>query len=150
MGVESPEMVVVAGAMVIPASDDGATSLSPLTIPPWLRQKLSEAKTSLPTVEEIEAKLRGADLRRQDHMQKRNSPQEKSNDTDTSALCQTSSMHVIPPFTIFFGGIIHPFTAANIRGSGGGFDPDIAHPLYSSMEGSSIHPLQLSSEDISL
>ncbi|XP_019171697.1 PREDICTED: uncharacterized protein LOC109167189 [Ipomoea nil] len=67
MGVESPEMVVVAGgvAMEIPASDDGATSLSPPTIPPWLRQKLSEAKTSPPTVEEIEAKLRGADLRRQ-------------------------------------------------------------------------------------
>nr|GMC89731.1 T-complex protein 11-like protein [Ipomoea batatas] len=67
MGVESPEMVVVAGgvAMEIPVSDDGTTSLSPPTIPPWLRQKLSEAKTSPPTVEEIEAKLRGADLRRQ-------------------------------------------------------------------------------------
>nr|GMC91895.1 hypothetical protein Iba_chr05aCG5890 [Ipomoea batatas] len=51
---------------------------------------------------------------------------------------ETSSMHIILPFTIFFGGIIHPFTAAEIRGSGGGFDPDIAHPL------------QLSSEDISL
>nr|GMC64400.1 uncharacterized protein LOC109167189 [Ipomoea batatas] len=44
MGVECPEMVVVAGAMEISASDDGATSLSPLTIPPWFRQKLSKPK----------------------------------------------------------------------------------------------------------
>lgn len=64
---ESPERGKIGGiAMEIPASDDGATTLSPPRIPQRLLQKLSEPKTSSPsTAEEIEAKLRGADLRRQ-------------------------------------------------------------------------------------
>ncbi|KAM3377687.1 hypothetical protein P3S68_010100 [Capsicum galapagoense] len=67
MEVESPERGKIGGiAMEIPASDDGATTLSPPRIPQRLLQKLSEPKTSSPsTAEEIEAKLRGADLRRQ-------------------------------------------------------------------------------------
>ncbi|KAK4405041.1 hypothetical protein Sango_0510600 [Sesamum angolense] len=52
-------------AMEFPASD-GVLSCSPPTIPTWLRRRLSETKTPPPsTVEEIEAKLREADLRRQ-------------------------------------------------------------------------------------
>ncbi|KAL2513922.1 T-complex protein 11 [Forsythia ovata] len=51
--------------MEFPASD-GAMSCSPPTMPPWLRRRLSESKTPPPsTVEEIEARLRDADLRRQ-------------------------------------------------------------------------------------
>ncbi|XP_059313590.1 uncharacterized protein LOC132064576 [Lycium ferocissimum] len=67
MEVESPERGKIGGiAMEIPASDDGATTLSPPRVPPRILQKLSEPKTTSPsTVEEIEAKLRGADLRRQ-------------------------------------------------------------------------------------
>ncbi|KAL7082378.1 hypothetical protein ACP275_14G095200 [Erythranthe tilingii] len=64
---ESPERgSPVAGiAMEFPASD-GVLSCSPPTMPPWLRRRLSEPKTPTPsTVEEIEAKLRDADLRRQ-------------------------------------------------------------------------------------
>lgn len=63
MGVESPETgrAVASGiAMEFPVSD-GATG-----IPSRLRQRLSETKTFAPsTLEEIEAKLREADLRRQ-------------------------------------------------------------------------------------
>ncbi|KAL0412743.1 UNVERIFIED_CONTAM: hypothetical protein Sradi_1476000 [Sesamum radiatum] len=51
--------------MEFPASD-GVLSCSPPTIPTWLRRRLSETKTPPPsTIEEIEAKLREADLRRQ-------------------------------------------------------------------------------------
>ncbi|XP_016479464.1 uncharacterized protein LOC107800751 [Nicotiana tabacum] len=67
MEVESPERGKIGGiAMEIPASD-GATLLSPPRIPPRILQKLSEPKpkTSPSTAEEIDAKLRGADLRRQ-------------------------------------------------------------------------------------
>lgn len=61
---ESPERgIPVAGiAMEFPVSD-GGLSCSP---PTWLRRRLLEPKTPPPsTVEEIEAKLREADLRRQ-------------------------------------------------------------------------------------
>ncbi|CAI9764550.1 unnamed protein product [Fraxinus pennsylvanica] len=62
---ESPERGRSAVAMEFPASD-GAMSCSPPTMPPWLRRRLSESKTPPPsTVEEIEARLRDADLRRQ-------------------------------------------------------------------------------------
>ncbi|KAJ8529792.1 hypothetical protein K7X08_036627 [Anisodus acutangulus] len=66
MEVESPERGKIGGiAMEIPASDDGATTWSPPRVPRRILQKLSEPKTSPSTVEQIEAKLRGADLRRQ-------------------------------------------------------------------------------------
>ncbi|MCD7458978.1 hypothetical protein HAX54_039759 [Datura stramonium] len=66
MEVESPERGKIGGiVMEIPASDDGVTTWSPPRVPPRLLQKLSEPKTSPSTAEEIEAKLRGADLRRQ-------------------------------------------------------------------------------------
>ncbi|KAI3448328.1 hypothetical protein Pfo_004993 [Paulownia fortunei] len=64
---ESPERGrPVAGiAMEFPASD-GVLSCSPPTMPTWLRRRLSEPKTPPPsTIEEIQAKLREADLRRQ-------------------------------------------------------------------------------------
>ncbi|GER56991.1 T-complex protein 11 [Striga asiatica] len=64
---ESPERERPAAgiAMEFPASE-GALSCSPPTMPSWLRRKLSEPKTPPPTtVEEIQAKLREADLRRQ-------------------------------------------------------------------------------------
>lgn len=64
---ESPERGrPVAGiALEFPVSD-GVLSCSPPTIPTWLRRRLSEPKTPPPTtVEEIQAKLHEADLRRQ-------------------------------------------------------------------------------------
>ncbi|KAK6121171.1 hypothetical protein DH2020_045092 [Rehmannia glutinosa] len=64
---ESPERgrPVPGIAMEFPVSD-GVLSCSPPTMPPWLRRRLSEPKTPPPsTVEEIQAKLREADLRRQ-------------------------------------------------------------------------------------
>ncbi|KAK6121334.1 hypothetical protein DH2020_044906 [Rehmannia glutinosa] len=64
---ESPERgrPVPGIAMEFPVSD-GVLSCSPPTMPPWLRRRLSESKTPPPsTVEEIQAKLREADLRRQ-------------------------------------------------------------------------------------
>ncbi|KAL3843691.1 hypothetical protein ACJIZ3_001094 [Penstemon smallii] len=64
---ESPERgrPVTGIAMEFPVID-GAPSCSPPTIPTWLRRRLTEPKTPPPsTVEEIEAKLRDADLRRQ-------------------------------------------------------------------------------------
>ncbi|XP_073270734.1 uncharacterized protein [Primulina huaijiensis] len=64
---ESPERgkPVVGIAMEIPVSD-GSVSCSPPTVPTWLRRRLSESKTASPSsVQEIEAKLRDADLRRQ-------------------------------------------------------------------------------------
>ncbi|EPS67091.1 hypothetical protein M569_07684, partial [Genlisea aurea] len=52
-------------SMEFPAND-GVFSCSPPTIPSWLRRRLSGPKTPSPTtVQEIEAKLREADLRRQ-------------------------------------------------------------------------------------
>ncbi|KAJ8572612.1 hypothetical protein K7X08_009123 [Anisodus acutangulus] len=66
MEVESPERGKLGGiAMEIPASDDGAMTWSPPRVPRRILQKLSEPKTSPSTVEQIEAKLRGANLRRQ-------------------------------------------------------------------------------------
>ncbi|KAI3774489.1 hypothetical protein L1987_49047 [Smallanthus sonchifolius] len=44
---------------------DGAGLSSPPTLPPWLRRRLTETKASPSSVEEIESKLRDADLRRQ-------------------------------------------------------------------------------------
>ncbi|XP_051144598.1 uncharacterized protein LOC127260738 [Andrographis paniculata] len=64
---ESPERgrPVAGVALEFPASDE-VLSCSPPTVPTWLRKRLSEPKTPPPsTVEEIEAKLRDADLRRQ-------------------------------------------------------------------------------------
>ncbi|KZV49806.1 hypothetical protein F511_23531 [Dorcoceras hygrometricum] len=62
---ESPERGKLGIAMEIPVSD-GYLSSSPPTVPTWLRRRLSESKVASPsTVEEIEAKLRDADLRRQ-------------------------------------------------------------------------------------
>ncbi|KAG6414875.1 hypothetical protein SASPL_122249 [Salvia splendens] len=64
---ESPERgrPVIGIALEFPVSD-GVLSCSPPTIPSWLRRRLSEPKTPTPsTVEEIEAKLRDAELRRQ-------------------------------------------------------------------------------------
>ncbi|KAL6491805.1 hypothetical protein OROGR_034058 [Orobanche gracilis] len=61
---ESPERGrPVAGiAMEFPVSE-GVLSCSPPTLPLWLRKRLSEPKTPPPsTVEEIQAKLREADL----------------------------------------------------------------------------------------
>lgn len=42
-------------------------SSSPPTVLPRLRRRLTESKASSSTVEQIEAKLRNADLRRQVH-----------------------------------------------------------------------------------
>uniref|UniRef100_A0A5B7BA90 T-complex protein 11 n=1 Tax=Davidia involucrata TaxID=16924 RepID=A0A5B7BA90_DAVIN len=65
VGVESPETGRVTGiAMDFPVSD-WTTSSSPPRIPRRLRRRLLDSKTSPSTVEEIEAKLRDADLRRQ-------------------------------------------------------------------------------------
>ncbi|KAL6501274.1 hypothetical protein OROHE_024921 [Orobanche hederae] len=64
---ESPERgrPVTGIAMEFPASE-GVLSCSPPTVPAWLRRRLSEPKTPPPsTVDEIQAKLREADLRRQ-------------------------------------------------------------------------------------
>ncbi|KAH6811675.1 hypothetical protein C2S51_025437 [Perilla frutescens var. frutescens] len=64
---ESPERGrPVAGIALEFPVGDGVLSCSPPTIPTWLRRRLSEPKTPTPTtVEEIQAKLREADLRRQ-------------------------------------------------------------------------------------
>lgn len=51
-------------AMEFPACDGGELSTPPM-IPARLRRRLSETKGIPSSVEEIEAKLRGADLRRQ-------------------------------------------------------------------------------------
>ncbi|KAM7470352.1 hypothetical protein LguiA_008535 [Lonicera macranthoides] len=66
--VESPESGRSAAgiAMEFPASD---RNVSP-TMPPRLRRRLSETKTSPISVEEIEAKLQDADLRRQKFYEK--------------------------------------------------------------------------------
>lgn len=61
---DSPDSGRVGGvAMEFPFSDD--STLSHPRVPPRLRRRLFECKTSPATVEEIEAKLRDADLRRQ-------------------------------------------------------------------------------------
>lgn len=63
VGVESPEAGV---AMEFPVSDEMmSSSSSPPRMPRRLRRRLLETKNSPATVEEIEAKLRHADLRRQ-------------------------------------------------------------------------------------
>ena len=63
-GVDSPESVRVAGiAMDFPLSDE-MSSVSPPRVPPRLRRRLVESR-SPSTAEEIEAKLRDADRRRQ-------------------------------------------------------------------------------------
>lgn len=64
---EAPEKgnPVVGIAMEIPVRGS-SMSCSPPTVPAWLRRRLSESKTVSPSsVQEIEAKLRDADLRRQ-------------------------------------------------------------------------------------
>lgn len=62
MGVETPERGI---AMDFPVSE-GAMSCSPPKMPTRLLRRMSEPKTSTPsTIEEIEAKLRHAHLRRQ-------------------------------------------------------------------------------------
>ncbi|KAK1414663.1 hypothetical protein QVD17_30412 [Tagetes erecta] len=58
----SPEKIGV--AMEFPVVD-GEGLLSPPSMPPRLRRRLTETKASPSSVEEIEAKLRDADLRRQ-------------------------------------------------------------------------------------
>ncbi|KAI7728898.1 hypothetical protein M8C21_012291, partial [Ambrosia artemisiifolia] len=60
---------------------DGAALSSPPTLPPRLRRRLTETKASLSTVEEIEAKLRHADLRRQkfyEHLSSKARPKPRS------------------------------------------------------------------------
>lgn len=64
---ESPERGgrVTGIAMDFPVTDDGAGLCSPPMIPPRLWRRLSETKAYSPSsVEEIEAKLRDAGLRR--------------------------------------------------------------------------------------
>ncbi|KAK3016322.1 hypothetical protein RJ639_007302 [Escallonia herrerae] len=71
IGVNSTETRSLAGiAMEFPASGDGnradSSSSPPPRMPPRLRRRLSEARAASPaSVEEIEAKLRDADIRRQ-------------------------------------------------------------------------------------
>ncbi|KAL6964385.1 hypothetical protein U1Q18_035440 [Sarracenia purpurea var. burkii] len=67
VGVDSPEAGRMAGvAMEFPARDETTSPpSSPPRMPRRLRRRLLESKTSPSTVEEIEAKLRDADLRRQ-------------------------------------------------------------------------------------
>ncbi|KAK4855765.1 hypothetical protein QYF36_010650 [Acer negundo] len=61
---------VAAVAMEFPATDEAATSFStPVRVPTRIRKRLAECKTPS-TVEEIEAKLRHADLRRQQFYEK--------------------------------------------------------------------------------
>ncbi|KAA8536558.1 hypothetical protein F0562_029036 [Nyssa sinensis] len=65
VGVEWPETGSMTGiAMDFPVSD-WTTASSPPRMPRRLRRRLLDSKTSPSTVEEIEAKLRDADLRRQ-------------------------------------------------------------------------------------
>lgn len=74
----SPETVGV--AMEFPVVD-GAGLSSPPTLPPRLRRRLTETKASPSSVEEIEAKLRDADLRRQkfyEHLSSKARPKPRS------------------------------------------------------------------------
>ncbi|KAI3815421.1 hypothetical protein L1987_15088 [Smallanthus sonchifolius] len=74
----SPETVGV--AMEFPAGDGEGLS-SPPTMPPRLRRRLTETKASPSSVEEIEAKLRDADLRRQkfyEHLSNKARPRPRS------------------------------------------------------------------------
>ncbi|XP_023730256.1 uncharacterized protein LOC111877988 [Lactuca sativa] len=74
----SPEIVGV--AMEFPVVD-GAGLSSPPTLPPRLRRRLTETKASPSSVEEIEAKLRDADLRRQkfyEHLSSKARPKPRS------------------------------------------------------------------------
>ncbi|KAD6795456.1 hypothetical protein E3N88_06352 [Mikania micrantha] len=74
----SPETVGV--AMEFPVGD-GAGLSSPPTLPPRLRRRLTETKASPSSVEEIEAKLRDADLRRQkfyEHLSSKARPKPRS------------------------------------------------------------------------
>ncbi|GFY89353.1 T-complex protein 11 [Actinidia rufa] len=66
VGVDSPEAGRIAGvAMDFPARDETVSPpSSPARMPRRLRRRLLESKASPSTVEEIEAKLRDADLRR--------------------------------------------------------------------------------------
>ena len=69
MGVETPETGMLTSpvgiAMDFPVTD-GAMSCSPPKMPSRLLRRMSDPKTSTPpTVEQIEAKLRHAHLRRQ-------------------------------------------------------------------------------------
>ncbi|KAK9070994.1 hypothetical protein SSX86_009562 [Deinandra increscens subsp. villosa] len=74
----SPENAGV--AMEFPVVD-GAGLSSPPTLPPRLRRRLTETKASPSSVEEIEAKLRDADLRRQkfyEHLSSKARPKPRS------------------------------------------------------------------------
>ncbi|KAI3788928.1 hypothetical protein L2E82_01710 [Cichorium intybus] len=74
----SPEIVGV--AMEFPVVD-GAGLSSPPTLPPRLRRRLTETKASPSSVEEIEAKLRDADHRRQkfyEHLSSKARPKPRS------------------------------------------------------------------------
>ncbi|KAD2393024.1 hypothetical protein E3N88_40001 [Mikania micrantha] len=74
----SPENVGV--AMDFSADDSEGLSLTP-TMPPRLRRRLTETKASPSSVEEIEAKLRDADLRRQkfyEHLSSKARPKPRS------------------------------------------------------------------------
>lgn len=74
----SPEIVGV--TMEFPVVD-GAGLSSPPTLPPRLRRRLTETKASPSSVEEIEAKLRDADLRRQkfyEHLSSKARPKPRS------------------------------------------------------------------------
>ncbi|PWA36943.1 T-complex protein 11 [Artemisia annua] len=62
VGVDNNNNTMV--VMEIPAVE-GSELSSPPSIPPWLRRRLTGTKSSFSTVEEIEAKLRDAHLRRQ-------------------------------------------------------------------------------------
>ncbi|CDO97570.1 unnamed protein product [Coffea canephora] len=94
MGVETPETGMVTSpvgiAMDFPVTD-GAMSCSPPKMPSRLLRRMSDPKTSTPpTVEQIEAKLRHAHLRRQkfyEHLSskarpKPRSPSQSSSDED--------------------------------------------------------------------
>ncbi|XP_057976515.1 uncharacterized protein LOC131163786 [Malania oleifera] len=92
-GVESPESEKLAGTRLeIPASDSTpySSSSSPLKMPRRLRDRLLDSKTPSPTVEEIEAKLRDADLRRQQFYEKLSSkarPKPRSPSQSSSHEC---------------------------------------------------------------
>nr|GEX79095.1 T-complex protein 11 [Tanacetum cinerariifolium] len=76
VGVDNNNTVV----MEIPVVE-GSELSSPPSIPPWLRRRLTGTKSSLSTVEEIQAKLRDAEIRRQkfyEHLSSKARPKPRS------------------------------------------------------------------------
>ena len=70
MDAESPRAsggTITAVALEFPAGDPASTSSAPVKVPRRIRRRLLEARSGSPptSVEEIEAKLKEADLRRQ-------------------------------------------------------------------------------------